>query len=335
MVPALTLRSVALIGLTAVALALLAWCSLWAFSSLAISQSDLWAGLSSPDANSTTGARIVHQIRLPRSAGAIFIGGALGLCGLLMQGITRNRLASPSILGVTAGASLALALVSSGVITLALPYANLAATVLGGAFAWILVFLLGTAWSMEASRGRLVLAGMTIAALCAGMTRLVVLLAEERALGVLNWLAGSLSNLRGTEAGILGIAFAAAIALSGLVANQLNLINLGAETAKALGAHLRAVRLAVFLGCCIITGATVAFAGPIGFVGLMAPNIARLLVGSDYRPLVPMTAAVGAILLLSSDILARAVAFPAETPAGAVTALIGAPFFLLLARKHR
>lgn len=323
------------IGVALLLSAGLFWWSLVAFSTFAISAADTWAGVFHGGQGAGTAARIVAHIRLPRALAALLIGGTLGLCGLLMQGITRNRLASPTVLGVTGGASLGLALVTTGLVVMPFADNNLVATILGGASAWFLVFMLGTAWSLDASKGRLVLAGITVAALCAGLTRLLVLLAEERALGMLNWLAGSLANVRFPEVQVMTAVFLAGLFLSAVVASRLNLVNLGNETAHALGVRLRLLRATIFIAGCIMTGATVATAGPIGFIGLMAPNIARLFVGSDYRPLVPMTAAVGAILLLAADIAGRAVAFPAETPAGAVAALIGAPFFLLMARGQR
>lgn len=318
-----------------IAVTLLFWWSLSAFSAVPISQAAAFAGVFNGGEGGGTSARIVAHIRLPRALAAALIGGTLGLCGLLMQGITRNRLASPTVLGVTGGASLGLAFVTTGLLSLPFAHASLVATVLGGGFAWLLVFLLGTAWSLEASKGRLVLAGITVAALCAGLTRLLVLLADERALGMLNWLAGSLANIRFPEVQVLAVVFLAGAILSSIVASRLNLVNLGHETAHALGVRLKLLRGTIFVAGCVMTGATVATAGPIGFIGLMAPNIARLFVGADYRPLVPMTAAVGAVLLLASDIAARGVAFPAETPAGAVAALIGAPFFLLIARGQK
>lgn len=328
-------RRFACIGAALLLIVVLFWFSLSAFSTFAISAADAWAGVFNGGQGGGTAARIVAHVRLPRALAALLIGGTLGLCGLLMQGITRNRLASPTVLGVTGGASLGLALMTTGVIVLPFADGNLVGTILGGACAWFLVFMLGTAWSLDASKGRLVLAGITVAALCAGLTRLLVLLAEERALGMLNWLAGSLANIRLAEVQVMAVVFAGGFILSAIVASRLNLVNLGNETAHALGVRLRLLRATVFVAGCVMTGATVATAGPIGFIGLMAPNIARLFVGTDYRPLVPMSAAVGAILLLAADIAGRAVAFPAETPAGAVAALIGAPFFLLMARGQR
>lgn len=320
------------IGVAALLILILFWFSLSALSPLVITQGDVIAGLFGGGEGGGA-ARLVALVRLPRALSAILIGATLGLCGLLMQGVTRNRMSSPTILGVTGGASLGLAVVSSGVIALPFAYGDLAATIIGGGVAWALVFVLGTAWTVDASRSRLVLAGMTVAARGAALTKLVVLMAEERALGMLNWLAGSLANTRLPDVQIMAVVFLGGLILSATVAAKLNLLNLGEETAHALGVRLKLLRGSVFVAGCIMTGATVSVAGPVGFIGLMAPNIARAFVGVDHRPLVPMTAATGAILLLAADLAARAVAFPAETPAGAVAALLGAPFFLILARK--
>lgn len=335
MQPPARLAPIFVIGASLLILTALFALSLRIYSPITIEWRDvldaIWPGTDEP----TTGAQVIQLVRIPRSLGAVIVGAALALCGLLMQGATRNKLASPALLGVTSGASLGLALVSSGVLGLSGGISSGAAAVVGGGVAWSLVFLLGSAWSIDGSKGRLVLAGMTMAALCAGLTRLVVLLAEERALGVLNWLAGSLANVRYDDIPATSAVLLMALTVSGLLAPKLNLINLGDETAQALGVRVRAVRLVVFITGCIIVGATVAVTGPIAFIGLMAPNIARILVGNDYRILVPASASIGAILLLASDITARGVAYPAEIAAGAVTALLGAPFFLILARRLR
>ncbi|ARO14884.1 iron complex transport system permease protein [Ketogulonicigenium robustum] len=315
-------------GTTLFGVVLFAW-SLIAFSTfpLSITQALPLIGWG----QSSTMTQIIAQIRVPRALCAVLIGAMMGLCGALMQGITRNRLASPALMGVTGGASLGLALVSSGVI--ALPIAPSIAAATGGAVAWALVMTLGASWSIDAARVRLILAGMTMAALCTGLTRLVVLLAEERALGVLNWLAGSLANTGYADVHLLGVTALMGIVLTAFVAARLNIVALGDEAARALGVALVPLRLAIFAGGCVMVGVTVTVTGPIAFIGLIAPNVARLMVGADYRFVTPLSAILGANLLLASDIAARWVAFPSETPAGAITALIGAPFFLFLARR--
>ncbi|WP_158773795.1 iron chelate uptake ABC transporter family permease subunit [Cobetia sp. L2A1] len=323
-----------LFGAAFIVLIMLAWWSLWAFSTFTLTPADVWAFGQTGQTDDMT-SQIIGHIRLPRTLTTILVGALLGMAGLLMQGISRNPLASPTMLGVTGGASLGLALVSSGVLPIAIPFGNTMISVLGGGIAWLIVFVLGAAWSTDASRARLVLAGITVAALCASMTRLVILLAEERSMGVLNWLAGSMVGARWPDVWLLAVAFIGAFLLSIVVAKHLNLMNLGDDSAQSLGVPLNRLRIIIFTGGTIMVGVTVAVVGPIGFIGLMAPNIARRMLGVDYRPLVLASAMCGAILLLLSDIIGRWVAFPSETPAGAVTALIGAPFFLLMARRLR
>ncbi|GAO92620.1 iron-dicitrate transporter permease subunit [Pseudomonas syringae pv. actinidiae] len=250
-----------------------------------------------------------------------------------MQGITRNRLASPSLFGVTAGAALGLALFSTGLV--ALPFAGgaLLMTCIGGALAWITVFSLGGAWSPTTAQGRLVLAGVAVAALCAALTRLTVILVEAQAQSVLNWLAGSLANVGAEQLQLLWPCTLIGLVLAIACAPRLNLINLGEDAARSLGVRIGALRLIVFVVSLLLVGASVCAVGPIAFVGLIAPNIARQWLGNDYRWLIPISAGLGAAIVLASDLISRAVAFPVETPAGVVTALIGAPFFLFLARR--
>ncbi|CAM3214725.1 iron ABC transporter [Pseudomonas floridensis] len=309
------------------------WMSLFALSPFTVRQIDAWNGLFTLGREGGNIAYIVAQLRVPRALCAALVGACLGVAGALMQGITRNRLASPSLFGVTAGAALGLALFSTGLVALPFPGGALLMTCLGGALAWITVFSLGGAWSPATSQGRLVLAGVAVAALCAALTRLTVILVEAQAQSVLNWLAGSLANVGAEQLQLLwpctliGIVFAIACA------PRLNLINLGEDAARSLGVRIGALRLLVFVVSLMLVGASVCAVGPIGFVGLIAPNIARQALGNDYRWLIPVSAGLGAAIVLASDLISRAVAFPVETPAGVVTALIGAPFFLFLARR--
>nr|WP_024685365.1 iron-dicitrate ABC transporter permease FecC [Pseudomonas asturiensis] len=309
------------------------WMSLFALSPFTIRQVDAWNGLFTLGREGGNIAYIVAQLRVPRALCAALVGACLGVAGTLMQGITRNRLASPSLFGVTAGAALGLALFSTGLI--ALPFAGgaLLMTCLGGALAWITVFSLGGAWSPATSQGRLVLAGVAVAALCAALTRLTVILVEAQAQSVLNWLAGSLANVGTAQLQLLWPCTLIGVVLAIACAPRLNLINLGEDAARSLGVRIGALRLLVFVVSLVLVGASVCAVGPIGFVGLIAPNIARQWLGNDYRWLIPVSAGLGAAIVLASDLISRAVAFPVETPAGVVTALIGAPFFLFLARR--
>ncbi|MBI6682313.1 iron-dicitrate ABC transporter permease FecC [Pseudomonas viridiflava] len=309
------------------------WMSLFALSPFTIRQIDAWNGLFTLGREGGNIAYIVAQLRVPRALCAALVGACLGVAGALMQGITRNRLASPSLFGVTAGAALGLALFSTGLIALPFPGGALLMTCLGGALAWITVFSLGGAWSPATSQGRLVLAGVAVAALCAALTRLTVILVEAQAQSVLNWLAGSLANVGAEQLQLLWPCTLIGVVLAIACASRLNLINLGEDAARSLGVRIGALRLLVFVVSLVLVGASVCAVGPIGFVGLIAPNIARQWLGNDYRWLIPVSAGLGAAIVLASDLISRAVAFPVETPAGVVTALIGAPFFLFLARR--
>ncbi|WP_286916872.1 MULTISPECIES: iron-dicitrate ABC transporter permease FecC [Pseudomonas] len=320
-------------ALGVVTVAGLFWISLYAWSPFTISQVDVFNGLFSQGREGGNMAYIVAQLRVPRALCAALVGACLGLAGALMQGITRNRLASPSLFGVTAGAALGLALFSTGLV--ALPFAGgaLLMTCLGGALAWVIVFSLGGAWSPTAAQGRLVLAGVTVAALCAALTRLTVILVETQAQSVLNWLAGSLANVGAAQLQLLWPCTLVGAVWAMFCAPRLNLVNLGEDAARSLGVGIASLRLQVFFVSLLLVGASVCAVGPIGFVGLIAPNIARQYLGNDYRWLMPASALLGAAIVLAADLVSRAVAFPAETPAGVVTALIGAPFFLYLARR--
>ncbi|WP_249583432.1 iron-dicitrate ABC transporter permease FecC [Pseudomonas viridiflava] len=309
------------------------WMSLFALSPFTIRQIDAWNGLFTLGREGGNIAYIVAQLRVPRALCAALVGACLGVAGALMQGITRNRLASPSLFGVTAGAALGLALFSTGLIALPFHGGALLMTCLGGALAWITVFSLGGAWSPATSQGRLVLAGVAVAALCAALTRLTVILVEAQAQSVLNWLAGSLANVGAEQLQLLWPCTLIGVVLAIACAPRLNLINLGEDAARSLGVRIGALRLLVFVVSLVLVGASVCAVGPIGFVGLIAPNIARQWLGNDYRWLIPVSAGLGAAIVLASDLISRAVAFPVETPAGVVTALIGAPFFLFLARR--
>ncbi|AQX62145.1 iron ABC transporter [Pseudomonas avellanae] len=320
-------------GVIAVTCLGLFWVSLFALSSFSIRQIDAWNGLFTQGREGGNIAYIVAQLRAPRALCAALVGACLGVAGALMQGITRNRLASPSLFGVTAGAALGLALFSTGLV--ALPFAGgaLLMTCIGGALAWITVFSLGGAWSPTTAQGRLVLAGVAVAALCAALTRLTVILVEAQAQSVLNWLAGSLANVGAEQLQLLWPCTLIGLVLAIACAPRLNLINLGEDAARSLGVRIGALRLIVFVVSLLLVGASVCAVGPIAFVGLIAPNIARQWLGNDYRWLIPISAGLGAAIVLASDLISRAVAFPVETPAGVVTALIGAPFFLFLARR--
>lgn len=309
------------------------WLSLFLFSPFQITQRDIYFALIGQAKEGGNIAYIVSQLRVPRALSAMLVGMCLAAAGCLMQGITRNRLASPSLFGVTAGAALGMAFYSTNLIPLHFIGSEFAATLIGGACAWLIVFMLGKAWGTEHTQSRLVLAGITVAALCLSLTRLTIILVEVQAQGVLNWLAGSFANVGLEQLHLLWPLTLLGIVMALWCTPKLNLVSLGQDAAKSLGVNLFRLRLIVFVVSLVLVAVTVVCVGPIGFVGLVAPNIARSIVGVDYRKVLPLSMVIGACVVLAADIVGRAVAFPAETPAGIIAALIGTPFFLYLARR--
>ncbi len=275
---------------------------------------------------------IIRTTRLPRAIIATLVGANLAAAGALMQALTRNPLASPGIFGVNAGAVFFIVLA----LTL-LPASSTAgliwAAFFGAAVAALAVYLLGSIGRDGLSPVKLVLAGSAITALFSSFTQGMLVLDERGLQDVLFWLAGSIAG-RDTEAlfPILPYMLAAGIAAL-FLAGPVGLLNSGEDVAKGLGMRTGLVKICCAATIVVLAGSSVAIAGSIGFVGLVIPHIARFLVGADYRWIVPWSAVLGAILLLIADIAARFVIMPSEMPIGVMTGLVGAPFFVYLARK--
>lgn len=287
---------------------------------------------------------VIQQIRLPRSLLAITVGAILALCGAVMQGLFRNPLADPAIIGVSAGASLgaAIAIVLFGSLAQDYPQLVLFGTVpmlafLGGALTTIIVYQLGTS-SHGTSVTMMLLAGVAISALAGAGLGLMNYYADDQALRDLSlWSMGSLAGANWTG---LGLAFTTLIVLMGLFyrdADKLNALLLGESEAKHMGINVQSLKRRLILLTAAGVGITVSLAGMIGFVGLIVPHLGRLLIGPNHRSLLPVSMFLGALLLLISDMIARTVVAPLDMPVGIVTALIGAPFFiwLLIQQKGR
>ncbi|SDJ31284.1 FecCD family ABC transporter permease [Billgrantia gudaonensis] len=276
---------------------------------------------------------IVHEIRLPRVLLAILVGGCLGVAGLLLQGLVRNPLASPDVIGITGGASLA-----------AVSFMALGGAALGEA--WLPLAALTGALLVAlgilalAGRGvtpaRLVLIGIGIAAALGAATTLVlVLAADTTAMQAYVWLTGSLYAAQWRE-----VAWLAPWALLGLplalgMARRLDALALGDDMATGLGTAVSGTRLSLLLLAVALSGAAVAFAGGLSFIGLLAPHIARRLVARGHTALVPTSALIGALILLYADLLGRIAFLPRDLPAGIFVAGIGAPFFVYLLYRWR
>jgi len=287
-------------------------------------------------AASDTERAIVESIRLSRITLALIVGAALGVAGAVMQGLFRNPMADPGIIGVSTGGALgavvAIAIGAPAASALALPVMAFA----GAAGALGLVFAVasvGGRFSMAA----LLLSGVAVSAFLAAIISAIVLLTQD--LGaqreMIFWLAGGLDASRWTHVRMAAPLVLAGVAVAVLLTRDLNLLMVGEQEARALGVRVGLIRTVLLLAASLITGTAVAFSGTIAFVGLIVPHALRLITGADHRVLVPLSALGGAVFLLAADTVARVVVAPAEVRVGIVTALVGAPFFLFLLARHK
>lgn len=275
----------------------------------------------------------VRSLRLPRALIAVAVGGALALAGAVMQGITRNPLASPGILGLNAGAALAVVAATylwglqSAAAAAGLAFAGAGATA-------VTVYLLGSVGRDGLASVRLVIAGAAITALLGSLTTAILIFDQQTLEQIRFWLAGSVAGrdlallLRLLPYLLLGFGIAM------VLAKQITTLTLGESVARGLGQRTLRVHLGAALAVTLLAGGSVAIAGPIAFVGLIVPNAVRSLVGVDYRWILPYSAVVGAVLLLVADVAARLVARPVEVPVGVMTAVIGGPVLIHLARRQ-
>jgi iron complex transport system permease protein len=277
---------------------------------------------------------IVRDVRVPRTLVGIAVGAALGVAGALLQGMTRNPLADPGILGLEAGAGLAVvgAIFLLGVSSVS-GYVWFALA--GAALAGGVVYAIGTSGGARAAPVTLALAGAAITVLLTALTSAVLLLDVQTLDEFRFWIAGSLAGRDlSILAGVLPF-MAAGLVLALASAKALNAQALGDDVARALGQRVGRARLAAAVGSVLLSGAAVAVAGPVAFVGLTVPHAARAITGPDYRKVIPWSALLGAILILLADVLGRVMAPPAEVPVGIVMAAVGVPAFIALVRRPR
>lgn len=274
---------------------------------------------------------LVQTLRVPRLLLAVACGISFGVAGALMQGITNNPMASPSIMGVNSGAALGLA-----VAMIFLPDSSLNVAVLfafgGAALATVIIMALANRNGSRMSPVFLALAGTAVSAVLLAITQALVVFFDV-AQDLSYWTAGGISGVRMPQVLLLWPWTLVGIIMTIGLSKSVTLLSFGEEMAIGLGGHMGRIRFLAGLAVLILCGSAVAIAGPIGFVGLVTPHMARQLVGIDYRKVIPITALLGAILLVGADLVARSVAAPFEIPLGAITALIGVPFFLYLANR--
>ena len=292
---------------------------------------EVWHALFTPDG--TVMDVTVRDLRWPRTVLAVCAGVCLGLAGALIQGHTRNPVADPGLLGINQGAALAIVAVTAlaGEVP-ALTQALLA--FVGALGASILVFAIGSAARHGATPVTLVLAGAAVTALCSGLVAGIVLLNDQALETLRFWQVGSLAGRSDVLAVIWPfICLGAVLALLNIP--SLNALALGADTAVALGISVFGARATGIAAVTLLAGSAVTMAGPIAFAGLLVPHITRALTGPDYRWLIPLSAVTGATLLLLADTAGRVIARPGELSVGVVLAVVGAPFFVYLARRRR
>jgi iron complex transport system permease protein len=274
-------------------------------------------------------AAIVRDLRVPRTVVGLVIGVALGLAGALMQGLTRNPLADPGLLGVQAGAAAAV-VTAIAFLDLRTPGAYLWLALAGAAAASLLVYLVGGTEPV-----RLVLAGAAVTAVLSAYIEGVILTRPKAFETFRAWRFGSIAGRDLDNLQVIGPVLLAGALIAVLLARRLNALSLGEDTGRALGLNVRRTRLLGALAIVLLCGGATALAGPIAFIGLTVPYVARLLVGVDQRWVLVTAMPLGAVLVMVADTLGRVLGRPGEISVGIVTAALGGPVFVALVRRRR
>ncbi|PWA09710.1 iron ABC transporter [Pueribacillus theae] len=299
------------------------------FGAADIAMKDVWLAFTSQVKSEQIS--IIREIRLPREIAGIFVGAALAVSGAIMQGMTRNPLADPGLLGLTAGAKAALAIA-----IVFFPSANYFGTMIacfiGAAAGAILVFSIGALKKGGFSPLRIVLAGAAVSAFLFAVSEGVGIyfkVSKE----VSMWTAGGLIGVSWKQLQVIVPFILAGILISLFLSRQLTILSLSEEVAVGLGQKSTQIKILLFIITTLLAGASVAIVGNMVFIGLMIPHIVRAIVGTDYRFIIPMSAVLGAAFMLLADTFGRTLNVPYETPVVAIIAVMGLPFFLIIVRK--
>ncbi|WP_062301892.1 FecCD family ABC transporter permease [Demequina subtropica] len=327
------MRTRALIAIAAAAVLVVAIALSLAIGARAIDLGTVWQALTDLDPNDPE-QLIVSDLRVSRTVIGILAGAALGVAGALMQALTRNPFADPGLLGINAGASLAVVIaLSTGVAT------GFAAQVpvafVGAGVAAVIVYSIGARGAAAGAPVRLALAGVAFTALVSSVTYAILLLNDQTMEQYRLWVAGSLTGRQDYDVTALAWIVVVAIAAGLLASRQLQAIALGEDAARALGVRIGAIRTVIIVIVTLLAGAATAAAGPIVFVGLAVPHLARALVGASLPWLLVVSALGGAALVLVCDVIGRVVAPPGEIGVGISTAFIGGLIFALMARRMK
>ncbi len=275
-------------------------------------------------------------IRLPRVLLALLVGSSLALCGCVLQGLFRNPLADPSLLGVSGGAALTVAVwlvLPFSVPAIVALYAPMVAAFIGSFTVMMIIFLLSQ--SQDSTLSRLLLVGIAINALCAAAVGMLSWISNDAQLRQLSlWGMGTIGQAQWSTLAVAATLMVPSSLVIWRVSAQLNLLQLGDEEAHYLGVNVPRLQRVLLFCSALLVASSVAICGIIGFIGLVVPHLMRLLLGADHRGLVPGSVLMGGLLLLVADTLARTVVAPAEMPVGLITSFIGAPWFLWMIFKQ-
>jgi iron complex transport system permease protein len=275
---------------------------------------------------------IIHNVRLPRALIGAVVGASLAIAGAIMQALTKNPLASPSVFGINAGAGFFVVVaVSLFYVDSLQAYTWIAFA--GAAITAFTVYFIGSFGREGLTPMKLTLAGAAMAALFSSLTQGLLVVNEAALDQVLFWLAGSVQGRKMESLFTVLPYVVPAIVISMIMSQKINILTMGEDVAKGLGLRTGFVKLSAALIVIVLGGGSVAVAGPIAFIGIVIPHFARFLVGNDYRWIIPYCAILGGALLVFADILARYVIMPEEVPVGVMTAFIGTPFFIYIARR--
>lgn len=279
---------------------------------------------------------IIWEIRLPRVLLGALCGAGLALCGVLMQCVTKNPIAEPYILGISSGASCgAVAIIVLGGMSSIGITSITSGAFIGSILSGILVFAIGTQMGRTTSTTRLVLSGMAISTIFSALTNLIIYSAKNsnQAKNALFWTIGSLGGAKWDILLIPFIALVFVIIVSFIMSKSLDILLLGDDSAVILGINVKLVKSVILILATLLTSTLVAITGAIGFIGLVVPHVCRTIAGSDHKKLIILSALVGSIFLILSDVVARWIFPPIEIPIGIITSLVGGPFFLYLISK--
>jgi iron complex transport system permease protein len=282
--------------------------------------------------------KIIFEIRLPRILNAIIVGASLSCSGIVLQSLLRNNLAEPGLLGISAGAGLGAILI----FILPFSFSYVLLTPISFIFALLTTLLifyiakgLDTKYTNFISSNKIILAGIAINALISSANGFLLLISGSNVMQIIYWLNGGLSGRGWSEFNMTYIFVLVGLLVSILLTKDLNVLNLGEELAMSLGLKIKTVQRISIAVSALLAASAVSIAGIISFVGLVVPNIAKLLIGTDYRYSIPCTILLGAIFLVLSDTIARTIISPAEIPVGIITSFIGAPIFIWLILKKK